>query len=220
MVFLVAGVIMGTVTVASAITLCFSNLEDSKIAFNGSTDTFSFTHATDSHDFKITAEDPTGGGTIGFVGDITGTFNIGTIKTDGSLQTAAVTGSGTFSIIDNANPGQMFTASIDWKTIYTYKTSGGLNDDGVINLSNLPTPISYDGTNSYLLALKNNGGTAVGGFSFIPAKSLTQLTQNGANNSTSYSGTLSFVPLPSSLLLIGSGLVGLGLLRFRRKNRA
>ena len=55
-------------------------------------------------------------------------------------------------------------------------------------------------------------------FQFTPAMSLSALTAANQVNSTSYSGSLSYVvPIPPSALLLGTGILGLVGLGWRRR---
>ena len=215
-VFLVAGVIMGPVTVASAITLNCSSLAD--IQFEGAGNTFSFLTNTDGYAFKIITESG-GNSSLGLMGTITGPFTIGDITSYPfpfpilPLERAPVTGTGMLTIFDADRIP--LTATVNWGSIYTFYASGALNTEGLLNM----TVIAYSGENPDLKALKS-AGQAVNTvtFQFAPSKSLTALTTE-LTNSTSYSTTITFVPAPATVLLLGSGLVGLGLLRFRRREK-
>jgi hypothetical protein len=215
-VFLVAGVIMGPVTVASAssVTLLFSSSDYAELKFIGTGNFFSFDKNTAANDFSINNEIPVGP-SIGLKGDIDGTFVIGDITTFGVIQSAPVSSPGLTTLSIKDGSGLIFKANIDLTDITTFGTAGGLNIDGLVNLANR----TYTGDNVDLRSLRDNGGSAIVSFSFNPKHTLFDLTEDGKTHVTSYSGSLTFdlVPLPSTVLLLGSGLVGLGLLRFRRR---
>jgi hypothetical protein len=200
---------------ALALSLDFSasvgdGLTSSKIVFTGTGDTITFTQPVGGN-FNITSvTSGTDPDTQGLLGNISGTFTIGAITTVGSLQTAPVTGTGTFSIKDEL--ANTFSATLTWVDIYTMGAGGGLNSGGTVNLSS----VSYAGVNTDLLAYIY-GGISTLTFQFIPGKSLTQLTTDGTINSTSFSGSLAPVPVPGALGLLGSGLIGLVGIGYRRK---
>jgi hypothetical protein len=54
-------------------------------------------------------------------------------------------------------------------------------------------------------------------FTFIPPKSLNDLIVDGKDYNTSFSGTIYVIPIPGSVLLLGTGLMGLALLGLRRR---
>ncbi len=178
---------------ASAITIDINSTDvggagPGLIRFVGTGDTFSFINAPNGFSFAV------GMGGIDGLGSISGTYTIGAISISGALQTASVTGSGTITIDDNgtAAGGNLFTGTITWIDIFTFGTGGGLNAGGAVNL----TGITYSGANADLLALRNgcnNTGIAAIQFGFIPAKSLTNLTANGAVNDSIFTGDLTSV---------------------------
>jgi hypothetical protein len=207
---------------AGMITLDFSNVPNTSISFDGSGN-FTFTTAS-GNGFNITGQTGLSNSVVGLDGSISGTYTIGSITTTstilGTLESAPVTGSGTFSIFDGN--GKTLTAAVDFVSIYTLGTSGALNSSGTINLSNF----NYSGTNSDLTDLSSaKDGSVTITFNFDPAVALTDLAGPNAH-SNSYSGTLTAdtgpgpnvgAPEPSTALL---SLIGLPIVGFWMRRRA
>lgn len=176
--------------------------------FTGSSKSFTFADANTGYDFVVRTSD--NASLIGLKGNITGTFTIGSVTTVGGLQTASVTGTGSFSIFDGAST---LTADVVWNSIFSYGTTVGLNDVAAPNLTN----VAYSGSNSGLLQLASEiDRTATISTQFVPGKSLTQLTANGSSFQSTYSGSYtSVVPEPTTLLT----LAGLSFFAARRRRK-
>ena len=197
------------VTNVQAIKLDFGNTGDSMIAFDG-LGNFTFEDSTQAgsvgFDFAITGS--TGDDSaVGLLGNLGGSFAIGTI----SGNSAPVTGSGTLSITD-ASMVQL-TATVDWVNIKQEDAAGGLNTLASINLSS----ISYGGSNADLLAMlsASQTGKVVVTFQWDEVVSLASLKTT--EQDTSYSGSMTApISVPdggSMIAMLGMAVLGLGALR-------
>ena len=198
---------------ADTVSCNFACEAGSSIDFNGTNQSFDFP-TTSTYDFAITtATSPNLGGLQGNIG---GTFTVGTITTaeDGGQQANVTSTDGTFSVFDGAST---LTANLNWETIQVlYGLFGILNVKGAANLSD----VTYSGSNSDLLGIRNGTDqTVVLTFQFSPVteRTLAELMTPGQVNSTSYSGSLSSVPEPSSCMLLVTA--SLGLLTYARRRR-
>lgn len=213
--FLGAMVFLGPSRSANAepISCDFSSVPGASIRFTGTGDKIEFPDGLGGYDFVITSPS-----LYGLQGNIGGTFIVGTITTVGGMEQADLTTNGTFSLYDGVS--NTLTANLDWKDITVYnKLSGVMNGDGAVNLTN----IQYAGSNPGLKQIRDGTDQSVVltfQFSPLAKKSLTELMTDGQVSSTSYSGSLSSVPEPSSCVMLGGMAVGLLLLlvaRLRRK---
>ena len=179
---------------ANAVSFNYSSTVNSLITFDGASH-FSFTPSTGN--FSVST-----GSAAGFLGEITGSFTIGTVVSG----SAPVTGSGTFVIHDGAN---VFSATLTWANIAQLGTINGLNTVGTANLSG----ITYGGSNADLLALKNavNGLNTLS-FQFGQATTVDSLKGPGGH-STSFSGTVATPDGGTTVVLLGFALAGMATLR-------
>lgn len=181
------------------------------VAFNGSN--LSFVNASDSFGFIIAgSSDPT---LVGLRGTIGGTFTIGPITTLGPAQSAPVSDAGTGSLSIRDGGGNTLSAHLSLNGVSTFKTAVGFNGDALANLDSF----SYTGTNHGLLSLMSSvDPTITLSAQFLPAKSLSDLTDGKATYNSTYSGTMSAaVPEPSSYLLLAVGLCAIGISLRRRQ---
>ena len=172
--------------------------------------TVTFPNGFSGYDFIITQSDEPS--MIGIKGNIGGTFTVGPITVMGSLQTAQLTGTGTFSLTDPSN--NVLSATLVWSDIYTYGATGGLNPSNTFNLTNWN---NYLGSYQPFLDIKAGTDQNVNlSFQFSPGKTLTQLMATGSDRLTTYAGSFSMVPEPATICLMGLG-AAVALLRRRKK---
>jgi len=205
----------GVPSYGQPLALDFSANTGATLQFNGASDSFQFTTATNGYQWHITTE--TGGSSaVGLNGSfLNGPFSYGPITSTGSgltlVQQATVT-SPLANLVISDGTGNL-TGIVSFIDIATFATSGGgMNANLTVNL----TGVTYSGSNPDLELLKaEQPGTVDLSFQFSPGKTLTQLSTGTGPYTTSYSGSLSVVPEPSTLALAGLG--GLVLLHLRRR---
>jgi len=202
-----AGFFFGVVAMvagsAIALQIDYGTTTGSAISFNGSGG-FSFNPGVGS--FRVTS-----GNAAGLLGDISGTFNIGSITTSGGVSSAPVSGSSQFVIHDAAN--NSLTGTLTMADIVQVGTGSTLNSQGVINLSGL----SYNGTNPDLIALAA-AGSGMNVITFQFASPITLQTMASTVLNTSFSGSVftEETQVPdggATVMLLGLALSGLALVR-------
>jgi hypothetical protein len=189
----------------------FANIAGASIQFNGTASSFQF-NASSGNEWAITTESA-GSDAVGLVGTFGGgPWTYGAIS--GSLVQSATVNSTPATLAINDGAGHLATANISWVDVTTYGGTGYLNVNAVLNLSNL----AYSGANPDLLSFFSAPtGDLTLSFQFNPAMSLTQLTAGSGPYLTSFSGSLTSVPEPGTMLLAGLGGGLLLLLRSRRQ---
>jgi hypothetical protein len=203
----VALLFFSAIPAANAVSLSFSSGHD-LISFAGD-GSFAFEDVdADQNVFLITLDGP-----VYTAGNIIGTFDIGAITTTGTVESASVTGTGQFVIHDGS--GHDWIGNVVWDEIRVENTAGNLNLEAVANM----TFVSYDGgSNADLLALASAPAASnTITFQFNPAVSLAGLKSE--EHSTTFSGSISTVPLPAAAWLFGPALFGFVRLARRSNGR-
>jgi len=187
---------------AAALEIDYSSTVGSFIHFDGLSH-FNFTPALNS--FHITS-----GTAAGLLGDMNGTYTIGSVTTFFGVSTASVSGSGSLVIHDGAFD---LTGTLVWANIVQVGAGDTLNVTATVNL----TGITYGGSNADLLVLANAGaGTDVLTFQFGSTVALSTL--KNSVNQTSFSGTIAAPDGGLTVASLGLALVGIEGLRRKLRN--
>jgi VPDSG-CTERM motif len=212
--FLVVPLLITVSVRGEPVSFDFSSLGISQVVFDGTAGSVAFLPDSSGYDFQISSSNLPG--LAGLDGNISGTFYIGAVSSSGLLQSAPITGTGTYSISDGSS---LFTATLSWVDVEVFGSSGGLNASGLVNLSNF----TYSGSNAALADLADySDGTVVTSFQFSSLESLSQLATGGTLESTSYSGS-AVVAVPdggSTAILLGPAFLGLAAIRWRSRRLA
>jgi len=215
--FVVALAGVSLVTASShgqGLSMNFAANNGATVQFNGSSDSFNFNNGFDGYQWNVINE--TGGSSaVGLNASVSGgPFNYGPISISGvgmyQIQYATVLGPlGNLAMFDGS---QNLTAQVNWIDLATYGAAfGDLNASLEVNVSD----IVYTGSNpdlQYLAA--NQPGSLDVSFQFSTPETLTQLSEGTGPYTTSFSGSISVVPEPSTLALVG---LGTGMLLLRRR---
>jgi hypothetical protein len=184
----------------------FSGEVGASMQFNGTASSFQFDNNVSGNQWWITSES-SGSSALGLQGLISGgPWSYGAITINGLQQYATVNPTSTTLTI-NDGAGFLATANLVWGAVSTYQSVGGVNTlNTTVNLSGL----SYSGANVDLLNFFSApAGELSLSFQFNPAMTLSQLTAGTRTYGTSFSGSLSTVPEPGTMLLgsLGGGLL-------------
>jgi hypothetical protein len=212
----VAGLALMAASSEAQLTLNFASNIGSSVQFNGAASSFNFNNGNNGWQWDVTSE-VGGSSAIGFNASVNnGPFLYGPITTSGSggFQVQYATVLGPLGNLVMSDGSVSLTGTVNWIDVATYgEGEGQLNAALDINVSN----IHYSGSNpdlQYLVA--NQPGSMDVSFQFPTTETLTQLSSGTGPYMTSYNGSISVVPEPSTLALTGLG--GLFLLRLRRRN--
>ncbi len=221
---IVAGALMACSAEAQGfLSLNFSSTPGSTIQFNGAASSFQFNSSTspifggvfNGTQWQIGSQTGGTGSATGLLGWVNNSpFSYGPITTvvnvSGVDQIATVSGA-PGALVINDGSGFNLTGNVNWGQISTHDFAGAINAALSVNI----TGLSYSGSNPDLLTFISSGPAALNlTFQFSPGETLTDLTTGSSSFQTSYSGSLSVVPEPTS---IGCFALGLGVLAIARR---
>ncbi len=206
---------------ATTVDIDFANVAGAHIVFSGSSatggGTFSFS--------TVTQTIPTDG-TVAATGDVTGAALGGVVNNSLNFDPIGITGSyGIGTVVGNTVPilpsssnnftiydaGGNLTGTVSFSGLSFTSGSGELNYQLGLSLTNM----SYSGSNPVLLALISDG-KAVETITFTDNSYTTLSSFLAANATEAFAGDIT-APIPPSALLLGSGLLGLVGLGWRRR---
>ncbi|MEJ0089566.1 MAG: PEP-CTERM sorting domain-containing protein [Limisphaerales bacterium] len=225
--YAILSVVSGALLACSAeaqdfLSLNFASTPGSTIQFNGAASSFQFNSSSspifggvfNGTQWQIGSQTGGTGSATGLLGWVNNSpFSYGSITTiisgSGIDQTANVSGS-PGALLVNDGSGFNMTGLVNWGQISTHDFAGAINASLTVNV----TGLSYAGSNPDLLTFVANSPAALNlTFQFSPGRTLSDLTTGSGAYQTSYSGSLSVVPEPTS---VGCFILGLGVLAFVR----
>jgi hypothetical protein len=217
---------IASVTCHAQLSLNYASTPGASIQFNGANSTFQFNSSTITgyvgSQWSIGSQTGGTGSALGLFGVVTNSpFTYGlissTILGPYTIQTANVTGPlGGLNINDGV--GNLLTGDVNWVQLVTINSIGGINASLTVNV----TSLSYSGTNPDLVTFASEPpGTMNVSFQFSPGKMLSELTSGTGPYTTSFSGSLTVVPEPTTIscLLLGFGALACGQ-RFTKNSRS
>ena len=211
-----AGLVLSAVTSQAQLSLNFASTTGATIQFNGTASSFQFDSSTlverppigayyVGSQWSIGSETGGTGSALGLLGVFNNSpFSYGPITTPSAgVEIATVTGPvGGLNLNDGL--GNFLTGNVNWIQLETDDSSGSINAALTVNV----TGLAYAGINPDLLTLVADGpGSMNLSFQFSPSEMLSQLTSGVGPYNTSFAGSISVVPEPTSagVLLLGLG---------------
>lgn len=211
----IVGLALMTASSPAQLTLNFASNTGASVQFNGAASSFNFNNGNNGYQWNVTGE-VGGSSALGLNASVNnGPFHYGAIiiSSSGGFQIEYATVTGPLGNLVLNDGVANLTGTVNWIDVATYGVgSGVLNASLDVNVSN----ISYSGSNPDLQFLvAHQPGSMDVSFQFPTSSTLTELSTGTGPYLTSYSGSISVVPEPSTLALAGLG--GLALLYLRRR---